>query len=273
MKSIPQKRFHVYRLIDDMDTTRPEGVFYIGFGNAKRLRTTILEAGYDSSPAYLSEKAQKIREIWSQGREPRQDIVYSDDSSYKAMKCEKLLIQKYKPYLTNHRGVYSKYPQYDSYAGYNPGDEDENIALTLHMPDPDQLTSAINAAKEINAKIDSDAAKEVTDFLLGLQKQFYPELVEEGPSTELAKIARKALTDDGSYLFTHFVTRKMTKDEQNQWLDELAQKVIELTLRSKKNHGHYPGKKEFRELGYDHIEDTDIFMLVVRLSRAGYIPK
>lgn len=265
--SIPPKTFHVYLLIDDLDDTRPDGVFYVGFGRKKRLRSTIKDANKSEGNI---KKAQKIREMWDQGREPRLKIVYSSDSEYKARACEDFLIKKYGHHLTNHQGLHSKYPEYIFYEGHDP---EENVLIPIQMPDIGRIVSAVKAAKELHAQLDTANSKEVLTFLLDLQRQFYPGTVEEEPPTELAKIARKALMDDGSHLFMHIIARTMTRREQDRWLDGLARKVIELTLQSYRNRGRYPNKEQFRELGYKHIETTDIDMLIIRLKRAGYISR
>lgn len=268
MDSIPQKTFHVYLLIDDLDDTRPDGVFYVGFGRAKRLHMTISEA---KRPEFdTNKKAQKIREIWSQGREPRLKVVYVSNSSYKARKREDYLIKKYGHHLTNHQGIHSKYPEYVCYEGYDP---DDDILVPIDSPDANKLASAINAAKKIHTKLNSANSKEVMTFLLDIQKQFYPGMVDPEPPTKLAEIARDALVSSDSYLLRRIIMPTMPVSKQNEWLDTLARKTIELTMRTKRDHGHYPGRTEFREIGYKNIDDADATLLVVRLKQAGYIPK
>lgn len=271
--SIPQKDFYVYLLVDELDHSRPDGVFYVGFGKAERLRTTILEAGHQSSPMYFSKKSQKIREMWSQGREPRQDIVFSGNSKYKALRCEDFFIQKYGHHLTNHRGVHSKYPQYSHYAGYSLEDEDEDIIVTMRHPDPDKLVSAISAAKELHSREGSEASEEVLAFLVDLQRQFFPGMVEEEPPTELAKAARDALVASDSHLFRHIIQRRLSVTEQNQWLDTIAKQFIEISMQTRGNPRQSGVIWEyFREQGCK-FEDADIFVLTVRFRRAGLIFK
>ena len=123
---IPQKKHHVYVLIDDID-----GIFYVGSGNTARLHSTIAEAKPGPHPASKTRKAQKIREIWEEGREVKQKVMLSSDDEATVRKYENFLIRHYGLRLTNYQGIQSAYTQ-QSY--YEYGQEDEQALNRFRPP-------------------------------------------------------------------------------------------------------------------------------------------
>ena len=97
--SVPNKRFHVYKLYTD-----EYGIFYVGKGKAARLYTTKTIAKYDTSS-----KAQYMRKMKALGVEIKLKIVFSTNDDNEARQVEQALIQYHKAVLTNSEGIKTPY--------------------------------------------------------------------------------------------------------------------------------------------------------------------
>lgn len=263
--TIAQKDYYVYLLTDEFDTTLIDGVFYVGFGNAARLRSTITEARYDKPGTTPSRKVQKIREIWSQGREPGQQIVFSSRDEFEAREQESFYIKKYSVCITNHQGVHTKYPDFSQQKSVNLQDESQ-FPITLQ----DLLNGPISLTR-LQAAI--NASREVTAFLEEIQQQIYPEEAKQSEADQaLMDLVKSALkiTDIPRFLGMDY----MSLSDQNKWVGKLVRSIIALTKTVPNDKYFYDNIWEgLRADGFRRIDTEDVIVLILRLQRAGRIPK
>jgi hypothetical protein len=239
--SVHQKKYHVYVLIDDID-----GIFYVGSGNTDRLRSTVSEVKYIGRRS-MNKKAQKIREIWEQGREPLLKVVFSSDDETAVRKYESFLIRYYGLRLTNYQGIQSKYPQQSCYE-YEWEDEQELLSV---MTEPRELESAIEATKDLTAILEDLRDK-------------------QDVATDLAKLMKGALraSDNG------WLEKNLDRPYLNGFLDDMAQGFIALVSALPQS-GRLPEDilEMFRADGIKWLCVEDVIVIVARLTRAGYIRK
>ncbi len=245
--SVPKKRYHVYALIDDID-----GIFYVGSGNTVRLHSTIAEARIGPHSASKTKKAQKIREMWEQGREPQLKVVLSSDDEATVRRYENFLIRYYGLRLTNYQGIQSRYPQQSHYE-YEY--EDEQVLLSV-LTEPDELESAIQGAKDLR---DNDLI-EILEDLRGRQDV----------STNLSKLMKGALrASDNPWL-----EKNLDRYCLNGFLDDVALGFIDLASEFEgEDRAHERILEMFHMDGLRWLCLEDIFVIDVRLRRAGYIPR
>lgn len=247
-KIVPQKKHHVYVLIDDID-----GIFYVGSGNTARLHSTIAEAKPGPHHASKTMKAQKIREIWEQEREPQLKVVLSSDDEDTVRKYESFLIRYYGLRLTNYQGIQSRYPHQRSFSQYENEDEQELLSA---LTEPDELESAIQAAKDLR---DNDLI-EILEDLRGKQDV----------SSSLSKLMKGALrASDNPWL-----EKNLDRYYLNAYLDDIAQGFIILASRFEgDDRSHERILEMFHMDGFKWLCIEDIFVIDARLTRAGYIHK
>ena len=88
----------------------------------------------------------------------------------------------------------------------------------------------------------------------------------------LSELTRRALINSDSCQYMNKV-RYLPRAIRDKWLDNLARKVIELAKElPPTRHRDWVILQRLKPLGYD-LEDADIFVLVVRLTRAGYLSR
>lgn len=266
--TIPQKIYHVYLLIDSVD-----GIFYVGSGNATRLRTTISGAKSDMPGVYTNNKKnQKIREIWRQGREVQLKVVFSSDDELEVRRQEAFLIRKYGERLTNYQGVQSSYPLYI----YCEGEvaEEENVEsddallallrgqnLLKIMQDPAKLKDTIELIEKEFA------------FLEESQRRLYPDFTDR----TMRSIVNRHEVPQGGYERQQFLQERVKVQEVTAEVQEvkmIPQEVQKPTPVPSKPRPHVFLELAGQSVGVFHAmygylpDDTPLFVVT---SDAGDI--
>jgi len=239
-RSIAKKDFHVYLLVDSV-----YGVFYVGSGSTARLRSTIEEARVTGPDAITNEKCKRIREIWDEGREIKQKVVLSSNSRDEVRAYESFLIRHHGLSLTNFQGIHSKFPQHTPYK-YELEDEQEVLNA---LQDPNQLESAIQSAKE----------------LVKILERFRNKI---DPPTELSDLMRGALGASG------WIEKNLGRSCLNSYLDDMARGFIAVAS-SLPQSDRLPEDilEKFHADGIKWLHVEDVLMIMIRLTRAGYLKR
>src|SRR2546428_2321017 len=262
---IPEKDYHVYFLIDPLD-----GIFYIGSGKTERLRTTISEAKHHTPGIYAdNKKAQKIREMWSQGRQVQLNVVFSSDDELEARRQEAFLIRKYGERLTNYQGVQSSYPLY-IYCETEEESVEGDDSLPVLLQEQDLLRIMQDPAK---LKATIELFKKELTFLEESQRRLYPDFTERA----LRSIVNRHDVPQGAYERQQFLQERVKVQEVTAEMQEvkmIPQEVQKPTPAPRKPRPHVYFEIAGQCIGVFHatygytVDDVPVFVVT---SDAGDI--
>ena len=96
--------------------------------------------------------------------------------------------------------------------------------------------------------------------------------VDNAASTEIAEIARQALIHDDCTYYMEEV-RHLPQNDRDQWLQGLAEHVARMVNAAPCSGRYWNYILHSCCAGGWHINQYDLFVLIVRLGRAGYITR